>query len=77
MRAGESEEEIAGLGERPRDSTCSAEWDFHRTFAAACIADGDICIAVEERRAESLVDVGNGGESLSLVERLLVAADCE
>ncbi|KAJ6542529.1 hypothetical protein DFH09DRAFT_1322381 [Mycena vulgaris] len=57
--------------------TTHSEREFHRNFAAACVADGDVSRMVEEIRAEDLVGVDNAGETLSLIERLLVAADSE
>jgi hypothetical protein len=54
---------------------CGPEWHFSRNFAAACIVDNDICPMLEANPQWTCVV--NVAEGLSVVERLVVAADCE
>ncbi|KAJ7284481.1 hypothetical protein C8J57DRAFT_1669582 [Mycena rebaudengoi] len=51
-----------------------SEWDFMFHFAAVCLADQDISAMVEDSRARAVASIEN---DLSMVERLLVASDCE
>ncbi|KAJ7499915.1 hypothetical protein FB451DRAFT_47485 [Mycena latifolia] len=68
-----TEDTISALWDRSRDS-CGQDWDFLRKFAAACIADVDISgILEEDPKTSTWIDGRRGG--LSVVERLLVAAD--
>ncbi|KAJ6544411.1 hypothetical protein B0H19DRAFT_1267682 [Mycena capillaripes] len=53
---------------------CGPEWHFFRHFAAACLADSDISLMLEASPQWTCVDNVRG---LSVVERLVVAADCE
>ncbi|KAJ7124425.1 hypothetical protein C8R44DRAFT_783467 [Mycena epipterygia] len=70
-----SEHNLASLWDRVPASH-GQEWGFFRNFAAACIADIDISgILVESRQSPTCID--GFREGLSVVERLLVAADCQ
>ncbi|KAJ6605607.1 hypothetical protein DFH09DRAFT_1422894 [Mycena vulgaris] len=73
-QAGTSEDKISALWARSRE-VFTTEWGFHRHFAVACVADGDLSRMAEEIRPGDLVTIQNAGESPSLIERLLVAAD--
>ncbi|KAF7333007.1 High osmolarity signaling protein SHO1 [Mycena venus] len=55
---------------------CGLEWHFWRHFAAACLADNDFSLLLENSRqwTTCVDDVYDG---LSTVERLLVASDCK
>lgn len=60
------------------DSNIEAEdFTFFLQFAAASIAGTDIAPMMEDNLAHVLWSVEVVGEGLSVVERLLVASDCE
>jgi hypothetical protein len=73
QRVGASEETILKLWNRSGES-CGQEWDFMFHFAAACLADQDISAIVEDSPQRAAASVEN---DLSMVERLLVASNCE
>ncbi|KAJ7268579.1 hypothetical protein C8J57DRAFT_346729 [Mycena rebaudengoi] len=74
-----SEDVISALWDRREDpdGTCSEEWNFYRHFAAACIADGDIWAVLDNVKTDTLVRVDGPSDGLCVVERLVVASDCE
>ncbi|KAJ7118146.1 hypothetical protein C8R44DRAFT_738098 [Mycena epipterygia] len=74
--AGNHESNIALLWDRP-DGICGDQWHFHRNFAAACTADMDISSMVEDSLIQSLGSVLEQCTGLSILERILVASDCE
>ncbi|KAJ6572088.1 hypothetical protein B0H19DRAFT_1231662 [Mycena capillaripes] len=68
-----SEEDISALWDRPHEAS-SAEWDLYRNFAAACLADGDVCSIVEESEPNSSVQVlapAQEGETVEGPARLI------
>jgi hypothetical protein len=85
QQVGNSEDDISARWERPQEA-CDLEWDLFCNFAAACLADGDMSSMVEEaeeveerqpkRLVSRLISPGAEGKGLSVIERLLVAADC-
>lgn len=70
-----SEDNISALWDRSQETFLSG-WVLYRDFAAACLADGDVCPIVEESGAQDLISPGGDGVGLCIIERLLVAADC-
>ncbi|KAJ7113900.1 hypothetical protein C8R44DRAFT_229320 [Mycena epipterygia] len=74
--AGKHESDIAVLWDRP-DDIGGEQWHFHRNFAAACLADLHISSMIEDIPPQSLGCVLDQCAGLSLIERLLVASDCE
>ena len=46
-------------------------------FAAACIVDQDVSSLVEDTPPEQLGSVVTPSDGLSIIEKLLVASDCE
>ncbi|KAJ7134017.1 hypothetical protein C8R43DRAFT_1022198 [Mycena crocata] len=71
------ETDIACGWERSDGAVCGPSWHFHRNFAAACIADEDISTMVENMSTSELGSVANRPEGLSVIEKLLVASDCD
>ncbi|KAJ7104898.1 hypothetical protein C8R44DRAFT_746155 [Mycena epipterygia] len=69
-------DDVAVLWDRPGD-VCGLHWQFHRDFAAACMADLDISSMVEDIPIQSLGSILDQCTGLSIIERLLVASDCE
>jgi hypothetical protein len=70
------EDDIASVWNRPND-TCGEHWHFARNFAAACIVDQDVSSLVEDTPPEQLGSVVTPSDGLSIIEKLLVASDCE
>ncbi|KAJ7498869.1 hypothetical protein FB451DRAFT_1203270 [Mycena latifolia] len=70
------EKDIACAWDRS-DDACGPHWHFHRNFASACVADQDIATMVEDVSPPNLGSVANRPEGLSVIERLLVASDCD
>ncbi|KAJ7118138.1 hypothetical protein C8R44DRAFT_923364 [Mycena epipterygia] len=70
------ENDIALLWNRPGDVD-EDQLHFHRKFAAACVADAEISSMVEDIPPQSLGSVLDQCAGLSIVERLLIASDCE
>ncbi|KAJ7284461.1 hypothetical protein C8J57DRAFT_1669536 [Mycena rebaudengoi] len=73
QRVGASEETILKLWNRAGEY-CGQGWYFMLQLAAACLADQDISAMVEDSPPRAAASVEN---DLSMVERLLVASDCE
>ncbi|KAJ7104865.1 hypothetical protein C8R44DRAFT_886895 [Mycena epipterygia] len=73
---GTQENDIALLWDRPVD-LCEEQWHFHRNFSAACVADLDIHAMIEDIPPRSLGSVLDQSAGLSLIERLVVASECE
>ncbi|KAF7368666.1 hypothetical protein MVEN_00190900 [Mycena venus] len=69
------EEHLSALWECSQE-TPIAQWVLYRDFAAACLADGDLCLIIEESGPKTLISPGGEGEGLCAIERLLVAVDC-
>ncbi|KAJ6605397.1 hypothetical protein DFH09DRAFT_1353851 [Mycena vulgaris] len=70
-----SERAILSLWDRPDGS--GPQWIFYRNFASACIADGDISAIIQDFPTSNLVVGDSPEEGLSVIERLLVAADSD
>ncbi|KAJ7679359.1 hypothetical protein DFH06DRAFT_509201 [Mycena polygramma] len=71
-----SGDSIAALWKRPdsEDAGQSQDFTFFLEYASACITDKDVAPMMEENPPHVLWSVEDG---LSVVERLLVASDCE
>ncbi|KAJ7104902.1 hypothetical protein C8R44DRAFT_987793 [Mycena epipterygia] len=73
---GAQADDVAVLWDRP-GYVCGLHWQFHRDFAAACMTDLDISSMVEDIPIQSLGSILDQCAGLSIIERLLVASDCE
>ncbi|KAJ6570389.1 hypothetical protein B0H10DRAFT_1027880 [Mycena sp. CBHHK59/15] len=71
-----SEELLSDFWARSQDP-CDRNWSFHHHFAAACISDGDISAMIEQPPFHRLGSVDSETDGLCVIERLLVASDCD
>jgi hypothetical protein len=76
QHGGPCEEAISASWARPGEE-CGPDWNFYRDFACACICDDDICRLVENSPPQNMGCVETEEGSLSIIERLLIAAQCE
>ncbi|KAJ7115337.1 hypothetical protein C8R44DRAFT_739924 [Mycena epipterygia] len=68
-----SEVAISCLWDRAGDP-CSSQWGFYRDFASGCVADNDISSIVGNY---PMSDFSGGQGGLTVIERLLIAADSQ
>ncbi|KAJ7115338.1 hypothetical protein C8R44DRAFT_880646 [Mycena epipterygia] len=71
-----SEVAISCLWDRSGDP-CSSQWGFYRDFASACVADNDISSIVGDFPTSDFSDGDTSDGGLTVIERLLVAADSQ
>jgi hypothetical protein len=67
---------MSDLWDRGGD-VCHDEWHFHRKFAAACVADNNISLHLEDVELKILVLIRDRQARLSVVEQLLCVANAE
>ncbi|KAJ6501792.1 hypothetical protein DFH09DRAFT_1202581 [Mycena vulgaris] len=68
--------QLSGLWRRPGGPP-DEDWTFWQSFAAHCLSDDDICVILEGTSVQQLTNFQPENGGLSVIERLLIAHNCE